>query len=214
MENGERYYEKKFEDATYCRMEDCKMKDVIDQVNKQIVAELQKDGRSTVSRIGEQIGISRVAVRKRLRKLLDGEFINISADVNIEALNGKMGVLLLEVKKSKDIEKLVRLFKDCPRTIFLSGLSSSNLLAIIAAENLSTLESVIGVCSPRVKDCIRRSEVYIASPQIYPRFLPIRVTAEKKASIAPCGERCDRCDAFRSKECKGCPATKFYAGPL
>jgi len=189
------------------------LKDVLDEVNKQIVVELQKNGRATVSQIGEEIGISHVAVRKRLRKLLDREVINISADVNVEALAGKIGVLLLEVKKSKDIERLIRLFKDCPRTIFLSGLSSSNLLAIIAAENLSTLESVIGVCSPRVKDCIRRSEVYIASPQMYPRFLPIRVTAQKKASIAPCGERCDSCDAFE-KECKGCPATKFYAGPL
>jgi DNA-binding Lrp family transcriptional regulator len=190
------------------------VKDVIDDVNKRIIAELQKDGRTTVSQIGEDIGISHVAVRKRLRKLLDRELVNVSADLNIEALNGKMGVVLLEVKKSKEIAKLVDLFKDCPRTIFLSGLSSSNLLAIIAAENLSTLESVIGGCSPRVKECIRRSEVYIASPQIYPRFLPIRVTAEKKASISPCGERCDRCDAFKSKECKGCPTTKFYVGPL
>jgi len=102
------------------------MKDIIDQVNKQIVAELQKDGRTSVSQIGEEIGISHVAVRKRLRKLLDREVINISADVNVKALDGKIGVLLLEVKKSKDIEKLVRLFKDCLRTIFLSGLSSSN----------------------------------------------------------------------------------------
>jgi DNA-binding Lrp family transcriptional regulator len=190
------------------------MKDAFDRVNKQIVTQLQMNGRTAVSQIAEEIGISHVAVRKRLRRLLDKEVINISANVNVEALDGKIGVLLLEVEKSRDIEKLVLSFKNCPRTIFLSGLSSSNLLAIIAAENLSTLESVIGVCSPRVKDCIRRSEVYIASAQIYPRFLPIKVTSQKKASIAPCGEKCDRCKEFRSKECKGCPATKFYAGPL
>jgi DNA-binding Lrp family transcriptional regulator len=191
-----------------------KLKNVFDQVNKEIVAGLQNDGRTTVTQMGEDLGISHVAVQKRLRKLLDKEFIKISADVNIEALDAKIGVLLLEVKRTQDITNLVSLFRDCPRTIFLSGLSSSNLLAIMAAENLSTLHSVIGTCSPRVKNCIRRSQVYIASPQIYPRFLPIKVTARKKASIAPCGERCDRCEEFKKKECRGCPATKFYAGPL
>jgi DNA-binding Lrp family transcriptional regulator len=190
------------------------MKKPLDQVDRTLVAQLQEDGRTPLSQIGRKVGISHVAVRKRLEKLLGEGLIQVSADLNVEALDAKIAAILVEVENSPRLRELMELFKDCPRTVFLSGLSASNLLTIIVGENMSTLESVIGICSLRVQRGIRRSEVHIGSLPIYPRFLPIRVTPQKKAEVAPCGARCNRCESFKNKKCLACPATKFYRGSL
>jgi len=189
-------------------------KHLLDEVDRVLVSELQRDGRTALSHIGKKTGISHVAIRKRLEKLVRKGLVNISADLNVEALEAKIAAIIVEVENSRRLKELMELFKDCPRTVFLSGLSASNLLTIIAGEDLSTLESVIGVCSLRVQKGIRRSEVHMGSLPIYPRFLPIRITPHKKAEKAPCGARCNRCESFESKRCLGCPATKFYNGPL
>jgi len=190
------------------------MKPSLDDMDKVLIAELQKDGRTPLSQIGRKMGLSHVAVRKRLEKLRGEGLVKVSADLNVEALDAKIAVILVEVENSGRLKELTELFKDCPRTLFLSGLTASNLLTIIAGENMSTLESVIGVCSLRVQKGIRRSEVHIGSLPIYPRFLPIQITPRKKSEVAPCRMRCNECKSFKSKQCLGCPATKFYHGPL
>mgnify|MGYP002395720442 CR=1 FL=1 len=187
---------------------------LLDDVNRVLLSELQRDGRIPLSHIGKKTGMSHVAVRKRLEKMVRERLVNISADLNVEALEAKTAAIIVEVENSQRLRELTELFRDCPRTVFLSGLNASNLLTIIACEDLSTLESVIGVCSLRVQKGVRRSEVHIGSLPIYPQFLPIRINPEKKAEIAPCMARCDQCESFESKRCLGCPATKFYKGPL
>jgi DNA-binding Lrp family transcriptional regulator len=191
-----------------------KMKDLLDQVDRTLIGQLQEDGRTPLSQIGRRVGISHVAVRKRLEKLLGEGLIQVSADLNVEALDAKIAAILVEVENSQRLRELMELFKNCPRTVFLSGLSASNLLTIIVGEDMATLESVLGICSLRVHPGIRRSEVHIGSLPIYPRFLPIRVTPRKKAEIAPCEAKCNRCQSFKNRQCLGCPATRFYRGQL
>jgi DNA-binding Lrp family transcriptional regulator len=187
---------------------------LLDEIDKILISELQKNGRTALSHIGKKTGISHVAVRKRLEKLLKEKLISISANLNMEILDAKIGAVVVEVESFTRLKELMDLFKDCPRTVFLSSLSASNLLTIIIGENLSTLESVIGVCSVRVQKGVRQSEVHIGSLPIYPRFLPIRVTPQKTAEVAPCGAKCDECGSLKNKQCLGCPSTKFYLGPL
>ena len=189
-------------------------RNLLDRIDKVLISELQKDGRIALSHIGKKTGISHVAVRKRLKKLLAESVVNFSVGLNVEALDAKVAAILVEVESSRRLKELMELFKDCPRTVFLSELSASNLLTIIVGENFSTLESVIGVCSLRVQKGIRRSEVHIGSLPIYPRFLPIRIAPQKKGETAPCGSQCNRCESFKSKQCLGYPATRFYNGPL
>ncbi|MEM3088639.1 MAG: AsnC family transcriptional regulator [Candidatus Bathyarchaeia archaeon] len=187
---------------------------MLDEIDKILISELQKNGRTALSHISKKVGISHVAVRKRLEKLLKEEMVSISADLNMEALGAKIAALVVEVENFTRLKELMNLFRDCPRTVFLSGLSASNLLTIVIGENLSTLESVIGVCSVRVQKGVRRSEVHIGSLPTYPRFLPIRITPRKEAEIAPCGAKCEGCWSLKNSQCLGCPSTKFYSGPL
>ncbi|MEM2106660.1 MAG: AsnC family transcriptional regulator [Candidatus Bathyarchaeia archaeon] len=189
-------------------------KSVLDNLDKIIISILQADGRTPLSHIGEKTGISHVAVRKRLDRLLGENLINISTYINVETIKSRIAAILVEVENSRRLRELIDIFKDCPRTIFMTGLSASNLLTIIIGENLSTLESVIGICSLRAQKGIRRSEVYIGSTPIHPQFLPVRVVPLKEAEIAPCGSKCSLCDNLLNKQCLGCPSTKFYEGPF
>jgi DNA-binding Lrp family transcriptional regulator len=186
---------------------------LLDKVDTIIVSELQKDGRIALSSIAKKTGISHVAIHKRLEKLINEGIVNISACLNTERLDAKVAVILVEVVNSKRLKELIEAFKNCPRTVLLSALSASNLLTIIVGEDFPTLESVIGICSLRVQKGVRRSEVYIGDLPTYPKFLPMRITAERKA-CAPCGARCSACENFKNKQCLGCPATKSYIGPL
>ncbi|WP_455279253.1 AsnC family transcriptional regulator [[Eubacterium] cellulosolvens] len=186
----------------------------LDEVDKILISELQKDGRTALTDIGKKTGISHVAVRKRLAKLRDKGLLNIYACLNPQKLDMKIAAINVEVENSQRLNELMNLFKNCPRTVFLSGLSASNLLTVIAGENFSTLESVIGSCSPRVQKGVRRSEVNIGSFPIHPEFLCIRVSPNKNAETATCGARCNECEKYKNKQCLACPTTKFYRGPL
>jgi DNA-binding Lrp family transcriptional regulator len=192
------------------------MKDVqlFDDVDKVIVSELQEDGRVSLVSIGKKIGISHVAVRKRLDNLLKENLLKVSADINAESLGGRVAVITVEVENYSRLKELIGLFQHCPRVIFLFTLSASNLMTVFFGENLSTLESTIGVCSLRVHKGVRRSDVQIGEAPAYPQFLPLRVQSKKDAETAPCGISCASCERLESKKCFGCPATKFYNGPL
>lgn len=135
--------------------------------------------------------------------------------MNLEVLkNSKIAVVFVEVENYTRLSELVDMFKDCPRTIFLSALSASNLIAIIVGEDISSLESTVGFCSPRAQKGVRRSDIHIGDLPIYPKFLPIRIHASKDAEIAPCGFLCEECKQCKENKCLGCPATKFYKGSL
>ncbi len=68
--------------------------------------------------------------------------------------------------------------------------------------------------SIRAQKGIRRSEAIIGEVPAVPKYLPIRVIPNKESEIAPCGIHCGRCLRYENEKCLGCPATKYYRGPL
>jgi len=51
----------------------------LDDVSKEIIAQLQQDGRRSYSAIGKVVGLSEAAVRQRVQKLVDGGVMQIVA---------------------------------------------------------------------------------------------------------------------------------------
>ena len=133
------------------------MSNKLDKIDKILISELQKDGRTPLTDIGKKTGISHVAIRKRLAKLRDKGLLNISACLNPQTLDMKVAAINVEVENSQRLDELMKLFKNCPRTVFLSGLSASNLLTVVVGENFSTLESVknseTSPCGARCDKC-------------------------------------------------------------
>ena len=187
----------------------------MDVIDRQLIARLQENGRATFTKLGKSLGLSHVGVRARLNRLLRDGSIKISASLNAEKFNMKTAVIFVEAESYERLNELVKTFKDCPRLAFMSTLMGAhNLIAVMIAEDSSTLESmVVGTCSIRSQKGIRRSEAHISETTVYPPHLPVRLTVDK-SDIAPCHIPCDMCERYENDKCLACPATRFYRGPL
>ncbi|RLG53907.1 MAG: Lrp/AsnC family transcriptional regulator [Thermoproteota archaeon] len=175
-----------------------------------IIRELLKDGRASFQSLGEKLGISRVAVMKRLKNLIENEFVKVGAMINLDKLGFKIVAVSIEIANYKDLMKLIDAYKDCPRMIcLLHTVGGYNLFALMYAENEDTLMSVLDSCSIRTRKEVRRSEVVIGK-MIYPLHFPICLSAGGEKEDAPCGVNCGKCERYMSEKCLGCPITRYY----
>ena len=182
---------------------------MLDEKNKEILRLLQKDGRMSLSQIGEKIGMSHVSVRERLRKLED-EILEIKPAVDFEELDYRLTFVFVEAENDDVREDIIKIYRDCPRTMFISKITGEyNLLTIMFAENQNVQESELGQCAVRSHPGIRRSEVIIGESPIKPdhvQFNPPKADRE----TTPCGRNCSECQRYKEGKCIGCPATKHY----
>lgn len=189
----------------------------MDDIDKKLISELQKDGRASLKQLGEAVDFTIMGVKRRIEKLFSQNLIKVSASVNLDALNLYTALVLLELESREAVEKVLERFKECPRVVhvFLM-LAGYNLAALVIAEDLDTLESEsMEKCSLRSQEGVRRSEFYPIGSIQYSPFLPIRENlATKERDIAPCNVDCRSCGRYHAKKCVGCPATKHYRGPL
>jgi len=189
----------------------------LDEVDRKIISQLQLDGRTTFEKLGKLTGYTSMGVKKRVGKLLEKGAIKISALFNPNYLNLCLAILLIEMESSEAIGRLLKRFKNCPRVVYIFNIIGGfNLIALIVAEDLNTLESIsVEKCSLRSEKEIRRSEFYLVGSVQYSPFLPIReYLAHKEMNVTPCGVNCASCERYKSKRCVGCPASKYYKGPL
>lgn len=180
--------------------------------DKRIIEALQRDGRTSLTSISKELGISHVAVKKRIDKLEKEGVLKVKA-----LLSSKLfvyAIILAELEGFEYINEVVSRLRECPRMVLLAPLLGGiNFIAIMAFENEDVLESCMGSCIVRTMKGIRRSEVYIARDLAIPRYVLVR-TSLKKAERAPCGVDCGKCPLYiANRKCLGCPATKYYREP-
>ncbi len=167
-----------------------------------------------IKAMSSKLGISHTAVKKHLEALSKGGILKVSPLLNPEKLGLVMALLLLEVDKTENIEKVVGRFRDCPRLVFLSrALGPYNMVGLVLAEDYRVLDILLGRCMLRVSEGIRKSEVIPLTTIYQPSHIQIKIP-EKLSSKAPCGADCCNCPQFLSRACPGCPATACYRGWL
>ena len=188
---------------------------IIDEKDRKIIAILQREGKATLSKIAEEVGLSAMGVKKRLSKL-EEKGLKLKALLDVEKLKIITAIVAMEVESSEALEKIIEKFKDCPRIIkFFVTTGGYNLFALIFAEDFYSLESVsLEKCSLRAQPGIRRFEIYPVQEMYYDSYLDVKVVADKNREIAPCGVHCGSCKRYEQNRCLGCPATKFYKGML
>ncbi|MEM2914026.1 MAG: AsnC family transcriptional regulator [Candidatus Bathyarchaeia archaeon] len=183
-------------------------------MDKKIIHILQEDGRASLSSIGKELGLSHVAVMKRLKNLCE-RLVKVSPGINAEYLGFRVAVVNAEVETPERLRELVNLFSKCPRVVFLTTtMGAYNLMTIMVAEDADTLNAIVEVCSIRAQKGVRRSEATIGEAPKIPKYLPIKIVAAKEDEKAPCGINCGKCMRYQEEKCLGCPATKYYRGPL
>ena len=58
----------------------------IDDVDRKIISELLKDGRSSYVDLGKAIGYTIMGAKRRVQKMLSSGLIRVSADINVDKL--------------------------------------------------------------------------------------------------------------------------------
>jgi Lrp/AsnC family transcriptional regulator for asnA, asnC and gidA len=76
----------------------------LDDINKQIIEHLQRDGRTSYAALAKTIGLSEAAVRQRVQRLLDGGMMQIVA-VTDPLMLGFARQAMVGVKVSGDLRK-------------------------------------------------------------------------------------------------------------
>ncbi len=190
---------------------------MLDEVDRKIISHLQLNGRATFEELGKLIGYTNMGAKKRFDKLLKEGVIKVSSTLNTKSLSLFPAIVLLEMVSSEAMNGLLERFKDCPRVVnIFTTLGGYNIIALVVAEDQSTLESIsMEKCSLRSGVGIRRSEFYPIRDVYYSSFIPVREhLTHKGASITPCNVDCRPCQRYVSKKCVGCPTTKYYNGSL
>jgi len=144
----------------------------MDELDKKIVSILQEDGRTPLSTMGRELGLSHVAIGKRLEKLCEN-LVKVSAGLNAEHLGFRIAIVNAEVETPQRLRELVNMFSKCPRMVFLAMTTGAyNLMTIMVAEDADTLNAIIERCSVRARTGgIGRSEAIIGEAPAVPKYL-------------------------------------------
>lgn len=188
----------------------------MDNTDKKLVSILFKDGRTSLSAIGEFLKMTHVAVKKRLDKLINSGQIKVTAGVSPEALDMKMLFIAIETKNNEISSLIIEKYQDCPRLLIAAPVTGRyNLFVVMIVEDSWTLESIIGSCNLRLEEGVLRSETWFGNAPITPGFIPIDLAPKKdKKGTAPCGVVCQACRRYKIDKCVGCPVIPDYKGTL
>jgi len=189
----------------------------MDEINRVILTELNKNGRVTLKALEEKTGYTSMGIKKRIDKLVEEGAIKITTLMNARYFKLCAAVILIETDGPETIERIIKRFENCPRIVSLfTTVGGYNIVAIVMAENQETLESIsIEKCSLRSEKGIRRSEFLQIRDYNYDPFIPVKAEiAEQKMDSPPCMVECKPCNRYNSDCCVGCPATTYYKGTL
>ena len=184
----------------------------MDARDLQLIREMRRlgrRGRFTLTELGKKLGISHVAVGKRISKLVSSGLLRFSPEVNIERQGYKVVLVLVEVPGSDELERLEEVYLECPRVVYMvEAVGGYNLAVLMYAETQGVLESILTTCSVRTRPEVRRSEVLVG--RLVEEFAPIEPPAGGDRGEAPCGANCPSCRRYLEGRCPGCPATSHY----
>ena len=188
-----------------------------DETDKKLISLLYKDGRSNLTDLSKKLGISHVAVRKRLDRLIGANLLRIRELINLKKIGARIVVFLVEVKDPKVMIEIRKMLEDCPRVLtVLTLMGRCNLLVLMIAEDEKALESMASICCLRRAKGIEKIEVMISEELVMPEYFPVKIrNPELREEKPPCGlVNCITCPRFKEDKCPGCPATKYYRGIL
>ena len=141
----------------------------IDQIDRDIIQLLQKDGRLPNTVIAKNLGISEATVRTRLNRLIEEEYIQIVAVCNPLKLGFKITGSIrinVDIKKLEAVTKKLQKLKTCWFIILTTG-SADIYLEFVARsieelnelifENINKIDGVIRTETSLILKFIKRS---------------------------------------------------------
>ncbi|MBS3065353.1 MAG: Lrp/AsnC family transcriptional regulator [DPANN group archaeon] len=144
---------------------------MLDNIDKQIISKLAKDGRVSLTNLSEGMDISRVAIATRIDKLIEAGVLKISASLNLDKLNYQTLIVELQVPKQKEIEfrKSISANAKILNCFEVSG--QYNYLLICSAKNNNNLRHFI---EHDLKKFAGDCKVTLSSNPILPEFVHLK----------------------------------------
>jgi Lrp/AsnC family transcriptional regulator, regulator for asnA, asnC and gidA len=114
---------------------------MLDDVDRSIIEQLQRDGRMPYTRLGSLVGLSEAAVRQRVQRLVDADVIDIVAVSNPLKL-GMRRMAMIGVRTegpSSEVAEQLETFRDIEYLAVTAG--SFDLLAeVVVGDDLALLD--------------------------------------------------------------------------
>ncbi len=183
---------------------------VLDLIDKQILQELLKDGRKSLSALSKTITksnndtMSHAGIAKRIAKLEKLGILSVQGNISIQNLKYMAAFILMEMKNYEEVQKIIDAYSECPRIFMLSQVTGQyNLIIGVVGQDMDVLRRYINFCGPTNKKGILHSAILFSSELIMPNYLPVNLfSGESKEN--KCENICDACNAFLDGKCGGC----------
>jgi DNA-binding Lrp family transcriptional regulator len=117
----------------------------IDDEDKRIIMQLQKDPETTQEELGELIGKSQPAVGTRIAKLMKNGVLGARKGVNYKLATG---IQLMQVSISTtDVQSMMQKLRSCPITVLGFRVVNENPIVVyIGGNSLEEIEEVVDTC--------------------------------------------------------------------
>ncbi|MGC9962342.1 MAG: Lrp/AsnC family transcriptional regulator [Acidimicrobiales bacterium] len=133
---------------------------VLDDVSKQLVEELQRDGRRSYADLAKSVGLSEAAVRQRVRRLLDDGVMQIVA-VTDPATVGFSRQAMVGIKAQGDLREIAKRLSALPELEYVVLCAGSfDILVELVCEDDERLLSLLDE-SIRSIEGVRETETFI-----------------------------------------------------
>jgi len=177
----------------------------LDKINRFIISELQRNGRTKLTELAKKLKVTPAAVKERLERLIEKKVIRITTLINPENSISDFyypicAIIGIEAD-SECISILTKKLNDCPLVLSMQKTAGMhNLIITMAGKDLSILEK-------RINDHIRSEpgikHVEVNIGKFYPyQFIPLKIQYPIAKDLAPCGVaknseiKCKDCLAF------------------
>jgi len=182
----------------------------LDKKDKIILNMTYNDQDVSQETIAKKLHISQPSVAARIKKLKEKGLIEQIIGINLNKVSLKVAFIRISTKNT---EKILNMFRDCP--FFLNGFIISgkeNLVLLLLGADMASLESIID-SHIRPDEDVQSVEFNIIITSIKDFIIPINIQTESLKE-PPCGleHKCEGCYAYVTERCFGCPSTGKYKG--
>lgn len=175
----------------------------IDDTDKSIIDQLQKDPSITHSKIAEELGLSQPAIGARIKKLTDMGLIATQIGVNFQQLP-ELHLLRVNMKTTRT-DDVLELCEFCPFVInAIKSTGDYNMTIFMASRNLKHLDAVMDRHF-RNKPYVDKIQMDIVTSMSKPIIFPLNMKME---SVVDTDDPCKNnpiCAADRIKSHKRTP---------
>ena len=128
----------------------------MDDIDKQLITQLQEDGRKSYVEMVKQMGVSERTVRNRLNKLLTSGAIKIAAIPNLEAFSFDFICIVAMQLQLGSLEETAKKLMSCKNICLLVRITGRyDLIAIIAARTIKEYGDIMDKIFTECKGVLR-----------------------------------------------------------